>query len=118
MEWWNGGRLVFKRILAILILSSILPMAGPLIQPCIILSEPEARTHYSIVPSFPPGRRRYPTGRRPIVSEANYLKLVQNMFHQMAQLRENQFLTGQLACIDAARHAKYNGFFNDTGSRS
>jgi hypothetical protein len=27
--------------------------------------------HYSIIPSFPPGRRRYPTGRRPIVSEAN-----------------------------------------------
>jgi hypothetical protein len=40
MEWWNDGILVFKRILAILILSSIPPVAGPLIQHCIILSEP------------------------------------------------------------------------------
>jgi hypothetical protein len=53
VERWNIG---FKRILAILILSSIPPVAGPLIQHCIILSEPEARTHCSIIP---------------IVSEAN-----------------------------------------------
>jgi hypothetical protein len=36
MEWWNNGILVFKRILAILILSSIPPIAGPFIQHCII----------------------------------------------------------------------------------
>jgi hypothetical protein len=52
MEWWNAGILVFKRILVILILSSILPVAGPLIQHCIILSEPEARTCYFIIPLF------------------------------------------------------------------
>ncbi len=47
MEWWNDGILVFKRILTILILSSIPPVAEPLIQHCIILSESEANTHYS-----------------------------------------------------------------------
>jgi len=52
MEWWNDGILVFKWILAILILSSILPVAGTLNQHCIILSEPQARTHYSTIPLF------------------------------------------------------------------
>ena len=70
MEWWNDGMLVFKRILAILILSSLPPVAGPLISPRrrrypyepeanIALSspsgrlyEPEARTHYSTIPLF------------------------------------------------------------------
>jgi hypothetical protein len=58
-----------------LILSSIPPVAGPLIQHCIILSEPEARTHYSLrgvgsarrglyepeatIPLFSPSRRIY-----------------------------------------------------------
>jgi hypothetical protein len=37
------------------------------------------------------------------------------MFHQMAQLRENQFSTSQLAGIDAARHAEHNRILNDTG---
>jgi hypothetical protein len=36
MELWNDGILVFKMILAILILSSIPSVAGPLIQDCII----------------------------------------------------------------------------------
>jgi len=36
MELWNDGILVFKMILAILILSSIPSVAGPLIQHCII----------------------------------------------------------------------------------
>jgi len=34
------------------------------------------------IPLFPPGRRRYPTGRRPIVSEANKLDLLQGFLHQ------------------------------------
>ncbi len=44
MERWSaaGG----------LILSSIPPVAGPLIQHCIILYEPEARTPYSTIPAF------------------------------------------------------------------
>jgi hypothetical protein len=52
MEWWNDGILVFKRILDILVLSSILPVAGTLIQHCIILSEQQARAHYSTIPLF------------------------------------------------------------------
>jgi hypothetical protein len=45
MEWWNDGILVFKRILAILILSSI-AAGGGAINP--ILHYP--RTHYSTIP--------------------------------------------------------------------
>jgi hypothetical protein len=62
MEWWNAGILVFKRIIAILILSSIPPVAEPLISPRRrrYPYEPEANIalsqnpllHYSIVPSF------------------------------------------------------------------
>ena len=52
VERWNDGILVFKRILAILMLSSTLPVAGTLIQHCMILSEPEARTHDSNIPTF------------------------------------------------------------------
>ncbi len=47
MEYW-----FFKRIFAILILLSLPPVAGPIIQHCIILSEPQARTHYSGIPTF------------------------------------------------------------------
>jgi len=52
MEKWNNGMvdvgiLVSKRVFAILILLSIPPVAGSLIQYCNILSEPEASTHYS-----------------------------------------------------------------------
>ena len=64
MEYWKSGMMVrrrrIKRILTILILSSIPPVAGPLIQHCIIpkpiiLSEAQdlqalrAGGHYSIV---------------------------------------------------------------------
>jgi hypothetical protein len=45
MEWWNDGILVFKSILAILILSSI-SAGGGTINP--ILHYP--RTHYSTIP--------------------------------------------------------------------
>jgi hypothetical protein len=62
MEWWNVGILVFKRIIAIIILPSIPPLAGPLISPRRrrYPYEPEANIalsqnpllHYSSVPSF------------------------------------------------------------------
>ena len=42
MEWWNDGILVFKKMFTILKLSSIQPVAGPLIQHFIILSELQA----------------------------------------------------------------------------
>jgi hypothetical protein len=55
-ERWNIGFQMdishFNWILTILILSSILPVAGTLNQHCIILSEPQARTHYSTIPLF------------------------------------------------------------------
>jgi len=50
MEWWNAGILVFKRIIAILILSSIPPVAGPLIQHCIIPEPIIPLFHCSINP--------------------------------------------------------------------
>jgi hypothetical protein len=50
MERWNDGILVFKRILTILILSSIPPVAGPLIQHCIIPEPIIPLFHYSIIP--------------------------------------------------------------------
>ena len=47
MEWWNAGILVFKRIIAIFILSSIPTAAGPLIQHCIIPEPIIPLFHYS-----------------------------------------------------------------------
>jgi hypothetical protein len=38
------------------------------------------------------------------------------MFYQMPQLGKNEFGTGQLAGIEAARHAKHNRTVNNAGS--
>jgi hypothetical protein len=43
-------------------------------------------------------------------------RLIVNMFYKMAQLRKNEFRTGQLAGVEAARHAKHNRIADNTGS--
>jgi 3-methyl-2-oxobutanoate hydroxymethyltransferase len=64
--------LVFKRILSILILSSIPPVAGPLIQHCII-SKPI--THYSIIPIVSEALALQEAGAFAIIFEAVPAKL-------------------------------------------
>jgi hypothetical protein len=43
-------------------------------------------------------------------------RLIVNMFYKMTQLRKNEFRTGQLAGVEAARHAKHNRIADNTGS--
>jgi hypothetical protein len=88
MEWWNDGILVFKRILTILILSSIPPVAGPLISPRRrrYPYEPEANIslsqnpllQYSSIPAFQLGRSPYVPSNK-LVSISNIVHLRGNI---------------------------------------
>jgi len=62
MEWWNNGILVSQRILTILILALIPPVAGPLIQHCII---PEP-----IIPLFQ--NSNIPIGAKPLTGSVDF----------------------------------------------
>jgi len=56
MEQWNGGTLVRHRLIKgykpFKLYHQSRRWRGPLIQHCLILSKPEARTQYSTIPVF------------------------------------------------------------------